>query len=479
MIAVSLVARRASGALLLVLISACVGAELIRQPSLIRFIAAACLGVSAVVGATQWPRVTVCVTLVLLPYLAIGRRLLLEFTPWKSTDPLLLIAPIILILVLLRLFVIEQRPLGGDRISKLIVFLLALTFLEAFNPRGGGLKAGAAALLFTAVPLLWFFAGREFATRRALNVILATGVVSACLIAAYGIAQTWDGLPSWDMLWFKQTGYAALYVGKVIRAFGTFSSAAEYASFLGIAIVVAVSFAVDRRPYLLPAIPLLAYAIFYESSRGIIVTTVTGVVVVIAARSGSMRRAVIVFVACLGALVVGLILARGALQTAASSSNPLVSHATGGLLHPLNSSQSTLPTHLSELESGFRRGVFDPIGYGIGSTTEASRLGSPQAGSTEVDLSNEFLAEGTFGGLAYLAVIVLVLAVALRNAVAQRDATSLAALGILVTLLGQWLNGGYWALSPLVWFIIGFLVAGQRASTLRTPPDLPIDIEVL
>ena len=465
MTVVTHVARRASGALLLVFISAFVGAELIKQPSFIRFIAAGCLGVCAVVGATQWPRVAVGVTLVLLPYLALGRRLLLEFTPWKSTDPLLLIAPIVLVLVVLRLFLIEQRPLGGDRISKLIVFLLALTFLEAFNPRGGGLSAGSAALLFTAVPLLWFFAGRELATRRALQIIFAGVVVSGCLIAAYGIAQTRDGMPSWDRMWVNQTGYSALHIGNVIRAFGTFSSSAEYAAFLGIALIVAVAFALDRRPYLLPAVPLLAYALFYESSRGIVVTTVLAVLVVLAAKTGSLRRAVIVFVVCLSALVIGLILERGALQAASTSSNPLVSHQLGGFAHPLNSNQSTLPVHFAMFKNGLKSGLFDPIGYGIASTTEADRLGNPQAVSTEVDLSNEFVAEGTFGGLAYLAVVLLVLASALRNAVARRDAVSLAALGVLVALLGQWLNGGYYALSPLIWFVIGFLVAEEGGRT--------------
>ena len=266
-------ARRTSGVLLMAICAAYIGAELIRQPTLIRFIAAGCIGLTAVIAATQWPRVAVVATLTLLPYLAVSRRLLLEFTPWKSTDPMLLLAPTVLALVLVRLFIIERRSLGGDRVSKLMLLLLGLTFLEAFNPRGGGLAGGVAALLFTAVPLLWFFAGRELGTRRSLRILFVTLVVSASLIAVYGLVQTWDGLPSWDQMWVNQSGYAALSVGTVTRAFGTFSSAAEYASFLGIAIVTAVAFALDRRPYLLPAVPLLAVALFYESGRAIVVTT--------------------------------------------------------------------------------------------------------------------------------------------------------------------------------------------------------------
>ena len=66
-----------------------------------------------------------------------------------------------LFVVLVRLYVIEHRPLAENRFSKLVVLLLGLTFLEALNPRGGGLKAAVSLLLFAAVPLLWFFVGRN------------------------------------------------------------------------------------------------------------------------------------------------------------------------------------------------------------------------------------------------------------------------------------------------------------------------------
>ena len=383
-----------------------------------------------------------------------------QFTPWKSTDPLLLVAPAVLFLALVRIYIFERRPLAVDRLSKLILFLIVLDLVEVFNPRGGGLKAGGTALLFTVVPLLWFFVGREFATERSLRVLFTILVVSASFIAVYGLEQTWNGMPSWDRLWLSETGYAALNVGGVIRAFGTFSSAAEYGSFLGIGIVAAVAFALDRRPALLPAVPLLALALFYESSRGIIVTTVVAVMVVLAARSGSMRRATGTLVVLLACAVLALVLERGALQKASSSSNALVAHSVGGLVHPLSKQQSTLSAHLGLFENGITLGLLDPIGNGLASTNLAgSRFGSSQTGSTEVDLSNEFVADGTFGGLAYLAILLVVLSAALRRAVTRRDAVSLAILGMLVALTGQWLNGGFYAVSPLVWFSIGFLFA--------------------
>ena len=149
--------------------------------------------------------------------------------------------------------------------ARLVLLVLVITFLEALNPRGGGFTFGVGALLFTAVPLLWFFAGEGLASRRAMHVLFVGLVVSGSLIALYGLVQTWHGMPSWDRLWVNRTGYAALNVGQLTRAFGTFSSAAEYGAFLGAAIVIAVAFALDHKPYLLALVPVLAVALFLSS----------------------------------------------------------------------------------------------------------------------------------------------------------------------------------------------------------------------
>ena len=472
------VARRISALFALVVCSAFLGAELIRQPTYIRFLAAACIGLAAVIAAMQWPRAALVATLLLLPYLALTRRLLLEFTPWKSTDPMLLVAPAVLLLVLARLFILERRPLVDNRLAKLVLFVVAITLLEAVNPRGGGIKAGVGALLFTAVPVLWFFAGEGLATRHSMRILLAGTVLSASLISIYGLAQTWDGMPSWDRIWTTQTGYAALSVGQDIRAFGTLSSAAEYGTFLGAGIAIAIAFALDRRPYLLPTVPLLAVALFYESSRGTLVATVVAVLVVLAARTGSMRRAAVSLVGLLAIVVVALVIGRGALLSASSSSNALVAHQVSGFAHPLNSTQSTLPSHLTLIENGFTHGALDPIGHGIGSTTLAgSRLGNSQTGSSELDLSNAFIATGTFGGLAYLALVFTALAAMLRQAVIRRDAVSLAVLGMGVAALGQWENGGFYALSPLIWFAVGFTAMAHGRPTAEAA-DAPAGHEL-
>ena len=80
-------------------------------------------------------------------------------------------------------------------------------------------------------------------------------------------------------------------------------------------------------------------------------------------------------------------------------------------------------------------------------------------------MSNVFVSLGTFGGLTYIALVLLVLRAALRVATERRDAVSLAALGTLVVLFGEWLNGGFYAASPSYGSPLGSWSPASRAGT--------------
>ncbi len=75
-----------------------------------------------------------------------------------------------------------------------------------------------------------------------------------------------------------------------------------------------------------------------------------------------------------------------------------------------------------------------------------------------------FSALGLAGGVVYVVIIVLGLLTALRYWRRSRNRVALALLGILVVGLGQWLNGGHWAMDPLLWFCIGALDRFQGRS---------------
>jgi hypothetical protein len=42
--------------------------------------------------------------------------------------------------------------------------------------------------------------------------------------------------------------------------------------------------------------------------------------------------------------------------------------------------------------------------------------------------------------------------------------------GLLIADLGQWLNGGYYAVAPLLWFLIGWAMAQAREMDASPAP---------
>jgi hypothetical protein len=351
-----------------------------------------------------------------------------------------------------RLFVLEKRPIARDWYSKLVLGLIGVSFFEVFNPAGGGLYSGVVGLLFLAAPLVWFFLGREVADREMVNVVLVVTVVEGTAIAVYGLLQTGAGFPSWDADWVRLNGYAALSVAfGTVRAFGTFSSAAEYAAFLGIALIIALVGLLHRKMIGVLVLPLLGYALFLESSRGIVVLALLAMVVILGIRTGSMAVTLAGIALAAGGAVATILLFGAQLSEASvRSDNPLVAHQVAGLVNPFDPQQSTLQGHLG----GTVQGVFGSLNHPLGLGTGATNLGTRSAG-TDFDLSNVFVSLGLAGGIAFAVIVLATLWRIGKMGLTNRDVQSLVVVGVLIVTFGQWLNGGYYAIAPLVWFLIG------------------------
>jgi hypothetical protein len=365
------------------------------------------------------------------------------------------VAPAIAVVLLVRRA--PRTASASSTLSHLVLALMVWTSLTVLNPLGG-LRSNAVGLLFIGAPLLWFFVGRDIVDRATASVMLRCELVVAAVVAVYGLAQTNGYWTSWDKAWLSVAGYAALHVGGLTRAFGTFASGAEYSSFISLAVVGAVGLALHRRVLWLLLVPLLAFASFYDGSRGVIVLTLTAVILQIGLRTRRTVIAVVVVAVGVAAAVGGMHAYKTTLlEQAAQSNNAIVQHQIGGLASPLDSSKSTLPAHWRLFVQGFTQSFSRPLGAGPGSTSlAATRFGGAVA-STEVDISNEFSAVGIPGGLLFVAIFFLVwkrVLVVYRRA---PDPVVLAAAGILLVLVGQWLNGGYYAVAPLVWLLIGWL----------------------
>jgi hypothetical protein len=448
---------------LLVASAAAAGLIAVSQPELYRGALAIGIATNLIVVAMKWPRAAALATLAFLPFLALIRRLLIADAGFESNDPLLLVGPVVVLFLLYRLYVVEGRR-GNDRLFKLVVALLVLTVVEVFNPFAtGGLVAATVGLLFVGVPLLWFFAGRELGDERSVTVLLYGTIVVAVLVGVYGLLQTQYGtIASWDQAWLDINGYSALNVassgtGNVIRPFSTFSSNQEYAAFMGIGVMLAAAFLMKRRFSVVVALPLLGLALFLAGGRSSLVTCALAIVVMLALMTRNWLAGFLV-------VAVGVVAAYGAAATfgaridraAGLGGDAVVERNVSGILKPLDPSKSTVIGHWDAVLRGFQDGIQNPAGHGTGSASIATKVNDSQSRDSETDISNAFINLGLPGGLLYLAIIVLLFRAVFARYVRRRDVLSLAVAGLLVVMLGQWLNGGLYAIAPLFWFLAGW-----------------------
>src|SRR5207302_10102625 len=130
---------------------------------------------------------------------------------------------------------------------------------------------------------------------------------------------------------------------------------------------------------------------------------------------------------------------------------------------------------------GVKASLSNPLGQGTAATNQAAgvsqasvtnntRLGVLGAGSsaTDFDISNSFVSLGFAGGLLYVFSMLVVLVTAVRSYFLGRVAL-LAIIGILIVDIGQWTSGGAYALSSLIWMLIGVVAA--RSIRAPTQPE--------
>jgi hypothetical protein len=442
------------------------------RPQYYRLIFAVAIAGNLILVAMRWPNGAALATLLFLPFLALVRRLFIAESGWTSYDPLLLIGASVAAFLFIRAYVIEGRQLPRDRLAKLIFALLILTLLQTFNPIGGGLLAGLGGLLFLGIPLLWFFIGREFSDRRTTGYLLYAVIGLAVGIGIYGLLQTEVGFPSWDKSWLNLGGFTALSVAGKIRAFASFASSAEYAIFLAGALTVCFAMFLHGRAITVLAMPFIAVPMFLSSGRTVLALAIFGGLLMLGLRTRKFSFAVALAVVGFGLTMVG---AQKYVDpnagTPGQQGDPLVGHQLGGLASPLDPNKSTLPLHWNLAIQGGKQGVLHPIGHGTAVTNLAASKFGASGQSSELDVANTFISLGLIGGILFLAVLFLAFRQTITAYLARPDPAYLAALGMMLVGLGQWLNGGFYALSPLLWFVVGWATKdseeGQQAPHVR------------
>lgn len=405
------------------------------------------------------PRRAVIVLLVWLAVLGTVRRLLISSGASGDSDPLLLVAPAVVGLLVV---VAARQGAFRDqtRLTKHVLILSALVLFAALNPLQGSLAGGAAGLLFVLVPVLWFWIGRSLLDDALLYRVLRLVACLSAGAATYGLYQVYVGFPAWDSQWLETKGYAALHVGASVRPFASFASAADYVAMLAIGILIWTLLLIQARRALAATVVLglLGWAVTVASVRHtlVIVPITIGIVLAVARGFGLARTAL----TGIGALfLVGFVVTRfDASTVGGDQTSALLSRQVSGLSDPFNPSRSTLPGHIAALIGGVRDGLRNPVGHGLGTVTIANeKLGVGSSQRTDSDPSNVAIAMGLPGLLVYGAVVILALRLAFRQAQVERDFLTLAALGIVLITVLSWLAGGNYATAPLPWLVLGWL----------------------
>lgn len=420
------------------------------------------------------PDIAVIATLVYLLFMGDIRRIVSQRVGLASQDPLLVVGPIVIGLLFCRL--LFERAIRPDTpLAKMVMALMVFMALEIFNPAQGGLTVGAAGAMFYIVPLLWFWAGRSMPSERIARDLTHVVIpLIAALAALLGLYQTFYGFLPFEAHWIREqiaNGFTAMIIGgSVVRAFSFFTSPAEYAMFLGLAVVCCTApLIVGRRRLITLLIPLLVWAMFLESVRGAIVLTVFAVLA-LASLTGRnseqmIGRAFLAIVLGGGAMYFGL----HRLQEMTSSDQrmeTLEKHTFDGLLNP---GESSATGHGQIAILGVEAGLKNPLGEGLGSTTmAASKLGVQGMVGYENDVANMFASLGMFGGLLYLTIILYTFYSVFVIWRDRRSFMAFVVFGILVSQLGYWLEGGRYSMIAIVWFFIGVVDRG-----VRVPDHLP------
>ncbi len=409
--------------------------------------------------------------LIFVPFIGWLRRFLDYSVGTMAVDPVLTIAPAAL--VILFLFTLARRrealaiQLRQWTTTRMCLLLLVFFAFEMLNTSGSDIRTNIAGSIYLVVPLFVVFIAAtttdEVWGRRGVGVVSALGAI----IAAYGLSQTLVGFDPSDSLWLQTQAYGALSVDGATRAFGTFVSSEEYNAYLVIAFagtlaVLANALRLGNRLLLVSGVVCLVLtlaAVFVGSTRGSVVSCVAVLFALVAVRQKSLVRGVILIILLAGLVVLLQSILPDQLNTGNVAVDKLLTHQVSGLADPFGAT-STASSHLSIIAGGILQGFTHPIGYGLGSTTQAaSKFGVARFG-TEFDVSDIFLAGGAITGFVYIAFLARALWISAQLYRVERGSTQLAVFLMLFASLGQTLGSGNYVIGPTILTLVGWS-AGQ------------------
>jgi hypothetical protein len=444
------------------------------DPSKLRLLVAGSMIMVLFAFSQRKPTVVIYLLLMYLPFLGFIRRLLIPVAGWNSMDPFVVVGPF-MILVLVSKWVFDtyknKLPIEYDtRLFQLVRWMLLVDLLQVFNPMQGSLFTGFAGVMFYIVPVCYMILGRQYMDEKKLKFIAASVYAVGLISAVYGYKQFFLGYSDFEDMWIDLSGYTALKVYSVFRPISFFTSASEYAHYLGIASIIGWVYFLRSKSksgklLSLLGLALLLSAMFIESARGIIVTSAAAMMAIALMNVRKASQKLLV-----GLMAVVVTAGLGVGMTKLNMENDLIYHSVIGLTDPFGEEATTVG-HLVMMVEGFAKGIANPLGHGLGSTTIAAGKFNSMTVSSEVDLSNKFLATGVVGGVLYTIIMIKTLTLAFRES--HRSSLHLMILGVLIAEGGQWLNGGHYSTAGLIWLMIGYIdrEKGKSSANRVDRPD--------
>jgi hypothetical protein len=413
----------------------------------------------AIIWATLEFSVSIGAVIMLIYLADMGwiRRALIPSTGYISNDPITLISTFISLLFFLRLVVLRKVPVD-TAISKTLVPLVVIMFLEVINPLQGGIAVGLSGLIFRLGPLLWYYLGKLRGSRKMASLLFFVMVLVSVFEIIIGNRQWFGGFSEVEKFWIASGGGTQSAGKGYFRPFGTFLSFSEYVVIIVIGAGLCwVSFLQKKYIYLIPFVALFV-TLFVSSSRGGMVSIFLVMVVIWAIQGRSYRawlpRLAFAVVIALWGISFGLEKVKAV--EVDDKTQILVSHQIKGLSDPLGKN-STGGIHVSLITAGVLQGFRTPIGLGLGAgTIGASKFGSG-GGSSEMDVSDMFASLGFIGGILYVILCIRIFVSISKYWHDSRDVLALSAFALMTACNGRWSSGGHYAQSMFLWLIIGIM----------------------
>lgn len=333
------------------------------------------------------------------------------------------------------------------------VLLVAAAGYAVGVPAGLGAPTSAAFALFAYLVAVGCFV-IGYGERQGMDGLTLRRVllVAAPPLALYAILQYVGPLMPWDQAWLQSVEGTLVSIGAPeaghVRVFGTLNSPGTFAAVLGLA---AVCFLTDRRLNALKVlgVGLVIAALLLTFVRSAWVSAVAALlVVVVGSRGGASIRVLLIG----GAVVVALAIVAGRGQTGQS----IVGRA--GTLTSLHSDVSARQ-RVATPQQFLPQALGSPLGTGIGSTGEASRLAAASAlRATDNGYLSLIVQVGPFGFLLVIAAIAASVLRAVGNLVRHHsDPVDVLVLGLLGFFAVGMLGGDlmYGVTGMVLWYLLG------------------------